>query len=184
MYYVVAAILTRSFCCVLLSSVLQIRGAVRLHYFNFRGRLEPARLMLEDAQSAYELRVYNLDDHWSDVKAELEPKLLFGQLPLLEDGDFAIAQTPSIIRYISRKLDLLPTSLADTARADMVADATQELADRWMTKVVAHANSSKACREYLRHATRILTGLEKILKAKNEGKAYFISDTVRQKKAF
>lgn len=140
--------------------------------------------MLEDAQVPYELHTYALDEQWSDIKTDLDTKLHFGQLPLLEDGDFTIVQTPSIIRYISRKLDLLPTTLTDTARADMVADATQELADRWMTKVMAQANSAKARRDYLRHANRILTGLEKILKAKNEGKAYFISETVREKSHF
>lgn len=134
--------------------------------------------MLEDAQHAYELHSHNLDDQWRDSKDELEQKLLFGQLPLLEDGDFVLVQTPAILRYISRKLDLLPTSLMDTARADMVADATQELSDRWMTKTMSFGNSAKAKRDYIRHATRILSGLEKILKAKNEGKAYFISDTV------
>jgi glutathione S-transferase len=135
--------------------------------------------MLEDAQSPYEVHSYALDEYWQDLKTELEPKLNFGQLPLLEDGDFVLVQTPSIIRYISRKLDLLPASLMDTARADMVADATQELADRWMTKTMALGNTAKAKRDYARHAQRVLTGLEKILKAKNEGKAYFISDNVR-----
>lgn len=135
--------------------------------------------MLEDAQSPYELHTYSLDDHWATIKTDLEPKLFFGQLPLLEDHDFVLVQTPSILRYISRKLDLLPTSLIDTARADMVADATQELSDRWMTKQMTQGNSAKAQREYARHASRILLGLEKILKSKNDGKAYFISDTVR-----
>lgn len=136
--------------------------------------------MLEDAQQPYELHSYALDEHWQEKKDELEPKLAFGQLPLLEDGEFVLVQTPAILRYISRKLDLLPTSLVDTARADMVADATQELADRWMTKMMAFGNTPKAKRDYFRHSSRILGGLEKILKAKNEGKAYFISDTVRQ----
>lgn len=135
--------------------------------------------MLEDAQVPYELHTYALDEHWSDVRSDLDLKLHFGQLPLLEDGEFTIVQTPSIIRYISRKLDLLPITLTDTARADMVADATQELADRWMTKVMNQSNSAKSKRDYLRHSSRILTGLEKILKAKNEGKAYFICETVR-----
>ena len=136
--------------------------------------------MLEDSQVAYELHTYTLDEHWQEKKEELEPKLVFGQLPLLEDGEcVSLVQTPSIIRYLSRKLDLLPSSLNDTARADMVADATQELSDRWMTTVMALSNSNKARRDYSRHAHRVLNGLEKILKAKNEGKAYFISDTVR-----
>lgn len=136
--------------------------------------------MLEDSQVMYELHTYNLDENWPEKKDELEPKLMFGQLPLLEDGDFvSLVQTPSILRYLSRKLDILPSSLLDTARADMVADATQELYDRWMNKAMSLGGSNKAKRDYLRHAQRILNGLEKILKSKNEGKAYFISDTVR-----
>jgi glutathione S-transferase len=106
--------------------------------------------MLEDSQVPYELHSYALDEHWAESKSELEPKLYFGQLPLLEDGEFVLAQTPSILRYISRKLDLLPTSLVDTARADMVADATQELSDRWMTKTMGLGNTPKARRDYSR----------------------------------
>lgn len=37
------------------------------------------------------------------VKIVRKPKTPFGQLPLLEDGDFKMAQSMAIARYLARK---------------------------------------------------------------------------------
>ena len=61
-----------------------------LVYFDLRGRAEAIRLLLEESGVAYRDQRIN-GDTWATIKND--PRLLFGQVPLLQDGDLAIVQS-------------------------------------------------------------------------------------------
>jgi glutathione S-transferase len=70
-----------------------VDGSVTLKYFDIRGKAEPIRLLLEETQVAYrDVRV--TAEQWARQKNDT--RILFGQLPLLIDGDMNIVQSYGI----------------------------------------------------------------------------------------
>ena len=61
-----------------------------LVYFDVRGRAEAIRLLLEESGVAYRDQRIN-GDTWATIKNA--PRLLFGQVPMLQDGDLATVQS-------------------------------------------------------------------------------------------
>mgnify|MGYP002385642597 CR=1 FL=1 len=71
-----------------------------LHYFDGFGRACFLRILFAEAGKDYK---YNGDINWAP---EFKESLPFGQVPLLEDGDFKLAQTHAIAIYLSKKFGL------------------------------------------------------------------------------
>jgi glutathione S-transferase len=75
-----------------------VDGSVTLKYFDIRGKAEPIRLLLEETQVAYrDVRV--TAEQWARQKNDT--RILFGQLPLLIDGDMNIVQSYGIMVHIN-----------------------------------------------------------------------------------
>jgi glutathione S-transferase len=102
---------------------------MKITYFNARGRVEPARLMLELARAPYEMETVSLET-WmeaSAVKEAVQQRTPFGQLPVLEDGALTLCQSRAIARHLARKLGLYGDTLEQQARVDEVFDTADEL---------------------------------------------------------
>ena len=87
-------------------------------YFPARGRAELVRLTLAAAGQEWTEQVIT-GENLADFKKT--DKCLFGQVPVLLDGEKAIAQSVAMARYVARKHDLLG-ELDQSVTADMILD--------------------------------------------------------------
>lgn len=97
----------------------------RLVYFDARGHAELIRFIFAYAGQEYEdFRIQESD--WPSFKH----RTLFGKLPVLEISDdiqsIQLAQSLSIVRYLSNLFSIAGTNDLDKARADMI---TEQLSD-------------------------------------------------------
>ncbi|XP_048589884.1 hematopoietic prostaglandin D synthase isoform X2 [Nematostella vectensis] len=103
----------------------------KLHYFNARGRAEPARLAFAAAGIEYEDKRFEGREEWLRVKPELDPP--FGQVPLLViDDKIKLAQSMAILAYVAREGGLAPTNSLDIAMCDMIVGVEGDLNSKGM----------------------------------------------------
>jgi glutathione S-transferase len=97
----------------------------RLIYWVNRGRAEQVRLLLNE-----------LGQEYQDVHVEHGPGLAalraqgvlpFGSVPVLEEGDFRLAQAPVILSYLARKHGIAPSDPQAAALADSIAWGAEDL---------------------------------------------------------
>jgi len=98
-----------------------------LTYFDGRGRVEPARLLLELRGIPYQYKAIAVDDWRSSIKEQMFDRTPFGQLPILEDGGLVLAQSQAILRHLARKLELCGSTPAETAKIDEVCETGLDL---------------------------------------------------------
>jgi glutathione S-transferase len=116
----------------------------RLTYFSSRGRAEPIRLLLADADVEHDEVAVG---PWSPtdlppafVELRASGKLAYAALPLWEEPDgFALVQSDAILRHLARAHDRYGASPREAARCDEliagVGDARAQLrrdAPRWL----------------------------------------------------
>ena len=89
-----------------------------LTYFDVRGRAEAVRLTLEETGTEYRERRVQVAE-WPALKSTL----LFGHLPLYEDGDLVIAQSHAIYRHLARRHGLYGAHEHERVRCDVVEEA-------------------------------------------------------------
>jgi glutathione S-transferase len=101
---------------------------IKLTYFDARGRVEPAQLMLELAGEPYEIEGVSME-RWAspDGRPRFQERTPFGQLPMLHDGDLTLCQSRAIHRYVARKLGLYGDTLKESARVDEVYETSDEI---------------------------------------------------------
>ena len=77
--------------------------ALTVGYWNIRGLGEPVRLVLEYAGKPYDWKEYTIANYmeWFG-KDKQELGMDFPNLPYLIDGDFKVAQSTTILKYIGR----------------------------------------------------------------------------------
>ena len=63
----------------------------------------------------------------TEDKASHEGSLLFGQVPLLIDGDTKIVQSRTIVRYLAKRLGLCGKSESDELLCDQVFEGTEDI---------------------------------------------------------
>lgn len=104
------------------------KNKMKIIYFEARGRAEPARLMLELRGVPYDYEAVPVE-MWMgpEGKARALERTPFGQLPILEDGDFRLCQARAINQYIARKLGLYGETIEESARIDEVYETAAEL---------------------------------------------------------
>lgn len=93
--------------------------AVSLTYFDGRGLGEIPRLLLHEAGVKFE------DRRLKDI-APLKPELPFGQVPLYQEGDFKLAQSQAIARYIARTHNLYGKDAHESALIDSFIDGLND----------------------------------------------------------
>jgi len=99
---------------------------MKLIYFGVRGRVEPARLMLELTKTPYEFEAIPVEG-WAEAKVKMLERTPLGQLPILEDGEFTLCQSGAINRYLARKLGLAGDTIAEQARIEEVAETAGDV---------------------------------------------------------
>jgi len=112
-----------------------IDGKITTVYWNICGLGQPVRYALELAGVEYvDVRVHwgpgapgtaGYKQMWSDRKPAIGEVVTFPNLPYLLDGEVALAQSNTIIRYIGRKFDLM----GDPASAHIVDLMFDQTAD-------------------------------------------------------
>jgi glutathione S-transferase len=86
----------------------------KLYHFLLSTRAEFARLLFEDTKTPYESVKVTFGEH---MKYD---KLPFGQLPILEEDGFVLAQSATIARYVAKKVGLYPADAKEAATAGMI----------------------------------------------------------------
>lgn len=99
---------------------------MKLTYFGVRGRVDPARLMLELTPTPYEFEAIALEA-WAETKPKMLERTPLGQMPVLDDGDFSLCQSGAINRYLARKLGLAGTTITEQARIEEIAETAGDL---------------------------------------------------------
>ena len=120
-----------------------------LVYFKMRALGEAPQMMLRYRNQPYQYRMGW--DYFGKPWADAKRGATFRQLPMLvtEDG-VAITQTGAIMRYLARRLDLIPDDPLTAARADEVFEGAHELFARFNPVVNFHTgdkfrDSKSAC---------------------------------------
>jgi len=94
---------------------------VIIGYWDIRGLVEPAKLLLEYGGVPYEDRKHQMTkDCWLEYKQGLG--FDFPNLPYYQEGDIKITQSRAIIKHLGRKFGLDGESLAGKAQIDMMID--------------------------------------------------------------
>ncbi len=102
--------------------------SLHLYYFDVRGRVEPARLMLELTGVPYAFTGISMETWASpEGKQSYLAKTPLGQLPILIDGDFVLCQSSAIYRYLGHKLGLYGSTPREIARVDEVTETAGDL---------------------------------------------------------
>mmetsp|Transcript_30029 Transcript_30029/g.76479 ORF Transcript_30029/g.76479 Transcript_30029/m.76479 type:complete len:217 (-) Transcript_30029:278-928(-) len=97
---------------------------LKLHYFDFPGRAEATRLMLNYGGIPFEDATFQREQ-W----ASLKPKMPFGQVPVLEVDGKMLAQTSAIERYAAKLAGLAPSDPWEAAKVDEVLGFVAEAND-------------------------------------------------------
>jgi len=157
--------------------------AFKLYYFDGRGRAELTRLLLSEAGFAWEdKRVDNKE--WAS--GALKSKAPFGQMPLLEIGTGNnaqyLAQSPAISRYIARLGGLYGANDVEAGRIDAIFECVEkDLGDPYATALFTRDEKAKEAlfeKFWSTTAASYLPNLEKLLSQNQQGKGYFVGNTV------
>ncbi len=102
--------------------------AYKLIYFPIEGRAEFTRLLFRYANVEFEDFTFPRES-WPALKQD--PKIKFGQVPVLEINGKSVAQSSAINRYLSQKFGFLPTDPeAALPIEELYAFITSDLADK------------------------------------------------------
>jgi len=142
---------------------------LKLVYFNVRGRGQALRYICADNGVALEEVDIDFAD-WPKVK----PTTAFGQLPVLEDGDFKVAQSNAILRYVARKHGLYGKSDKEQTMIDMVNDQQEDVRLTYLRLIYQEYDKEKD--NYIKTIPEKLATLEAFLGKNSGGKGFFVGD--------
>jgi glutathione S-transferase len=156
------------------STTAKATPKLKLTYFAGRGRAEITRWIFAEAGIEFEdNRIEGKD--WGKLKDSTP----YGQLPLLEVDGVTLAQSSAIERYAARISGLAGKNDIENAKADSIVEALHDAVKNFMT-----AAFTKDKDEQAKLFTAYWSGdwvkwggiLEKVLKANNEGKGWFVGE--------
>lgn len=141
-------------------------------YFNVRGRVQALRYMCADNGIKLEEKQTPFGD-WPALK----PTTTFGQLPELVDGNFKLAQSNAILRYVARKHGLYGKNDEERALIDMVNDTQEEIRLTYIKMIYQEYDTQKD-----NYIATVLPGkldlLEKYLKTNHGGAGFFVGTNI------
>ncbi|CAF0980901.1 unnamed protein product [Adineta steineri] len=94
----------------------------KLHYFNFRGRGELARLVFAAAGQTFEDIRYERNE-WPSNKS----KMPLGQMPVLEFNGTQLPQSITVARFLAKQFQLAGKDNLEQAKVDAVVDTIADL---------------------------------------------------------
>ncbi|XP_069089192.1 glutathione S-transferase P-like [Pleurodeles waltl] len=143
-------------------------------YFYLRGRAEPFRLLLSDQGQPWTEDVVSARS-WLQGQYDKTP-LLFGQLPRLRDGDFALFQTSAILRYLGRKHDLCGSNMQEAAHIDMVTDGVEDVRVKYSK--LLYENYEEGREDYCKNLPNLLKPFESLLSKNNTGAGFIVGPKI------
>ncbi|GJQ13861.1 hypothetical protein GpartN1_g5652.t1 [Galdieria partita] len=143
-------------------------------YFPIRGRVEHARLLLEDNKIPYKSQVVQFGDEWSSFKKKgLDSgELPFGQVPVLHDDKLHLAQSGAIARYLARKHNKYGANEEEMALNDMMFDMGIDIQNIYVKFIFDESHKQKK-EEFVKEVKGKLDLVEKFMK--RQGKPYLAS---------
>lgn len=143
----------------------------KLIYFNLRGRGQSLRFLCADNGITLDEEDIAYDD-WPNRK-----KLtIFGQLPALRDGNFEIAQSSAILRYVARKHALYGKSDEEKAKIDMLNDQLEDIRTSYIRLIYEKYDTEKE--NYIKSLPDKLASVETFIEKNNGGKGYCVGDQI------
>jgi len=103
--------------------------AAILHYFGFKGRCFDLLISAQywGKQDELKWHKYSMEDWKKNPDLPIKQKATFGQLPVLENGDFVLCQSNAILRYFANKWGKRGDTDDDFATSEMLMEKTKEL---------------------------------------------------------
>ncbi|KAJ8022537.1 Hematopoietic prostaglandin D synthase [Holothuria leucospilota] len=146
----------------------------KLVYFNAKGRAEPSRYMFAQAGVEYEDKRLTPEE-WK----ELKPTLLHGQLPVLEVDGKCLIQSHAIHHYLAEELGFSPKTAWDRAQVEVVLETGRDMSPS-ISAIFAEKDEAMKAELKTKFETetvpKAIGNLEKILKANNDGKDWFVGN--------
>jgi len=149
---------------------------LKFYYFNLQARGELTRLILAAAGRSYEDIRFDFD-HWPEYK----PKMILGQVPVLELGDGTqIPQSLTIARYVARETGLGGSDNLESAKIDAVVDTQKDINEVFYSKVFAEKDEAKKAQEAEKflneNVVKHVENLDKLKKAYSQDERYFVGN--------
>ena len=104
-----------------------------LGYWNLRGRAQSIRYLLKYAGVQFLDKRYPIGEGWPQEKNSLG--LDFPNLPYYIDGDIKLSQTLTILRYLSRKHDLVAKDEPTLIRQELAEQQILTMAENFLPAV-------------------------------------------------
>lgn len=145
----------------------------KLVYFPVRGRAQAFLYMTTDNGIDVSIETCTKDT-WPAMK----PKVVFGQLPVLYDGDFEIAQSNAIIRHVARKHGLYGSNDKEQTQIDMINDQQEDIRLAYLKLIYMDYDTPNAKQDFLAGLPGRLAPLEKVLGRNKDGKEFFVGNKV------
>jgi len=140
---------------------------LKLVYFNVRGRAMAFRLMCLDNGIALEEQSV-IYEEWPKVK----PTTKFGQLPVVYDDGFEIAQSNAILRTIARKHGLYGSNDKEASLIDQINDQQEDTRYSYIRMIYDVYDKEKD--NYISKLPEKLAIFEKLLSQNNGGAGFFV----------
>ncbi|KAI9359958.1 hypothetical protein DFJ73DRAFT_957305 [Zopfochytrium polystomum] len=148
----------------------------KLQYFPFRGRGDPARLMLVAGGATWEdATIPHTPGEWHAVKYSMP----YGQLPVLTEYDetgkevMVVAQSKTIERYLAAKLDLSGTGNDhDRAILDSLSESLRDLSYAWHAALL-EADQATAVQKFFEALPAVLKFQQKLIEKYGEPKGFY-----------
>jgi len=143
-----------------------------IYFTNVRGRVQALRYLCVDNDIVLEEQLLDFGKEWPALK----PNTPFGQLPLLRDGDFEVAQSNAMLRYVARKHGLYGKNEQEQAKIDMVNDQQEDIRLTYLRLIYQEYDTEKE--NYIKAIPEKFAAFEKFLGKNNGGKGFIVGDHV------
>lgn len=145
----------------------------KLVYFPVRGRAQAFKYLCTDNDIEFTVETIPMD---MKVWGEMKPKTMFGQLPIVYDGDFELAQSNAILRHLARKHGLYGSNEKEMTMIDMINDQQEDTRMSYIKLIYQEYDTGKA--DYINSLPDKLTVFEKTLAKNNGGSGFFVGSKI------
>ena len=116
----------------------------RLFYWALRGRGEQVRLLLNELGEDYEDVHLGRGEEYLQMRRRGPGTLYFGSVPMLQDGDFKLAQGPAIMNYLGRKHGIMPADPQAAAKTEALVLGAEDMRMSYFRLLGKDATERKA----------------------------------------
>ncbi|XP_043932548.1 glutathione S-transferase P-like [Protopterus annectens] len=144
-----------------------------IYYFPVQGRIESTYLLLTDQGIPFKKHIVT-SEIWG--KGDLKGKCAFGQLPLLQDGEFKLNQSNAILRFLGRQHGLYGKDNKEAALTDMVNDGVDDCRTKYFKFIYSDYDIGK--QQYIKDLPGCLSPFEKLLQKNRNGSSFIVGDKI------